>query len=125
MTVEPWDQMRPCILDMRTYGLAEQAGMFCDGLENAHRGNPVDFSGSEFTFDSDEPYEVYFEWYFGDILAGVSFHGDRDDSEWFVNRTDGNRRFRFRQPVGDDTWGSAKPFLEQLSEALDAARGGE
>ena len=115
---DPTDQMRGCILDTKTYNLAEQAGMFCDGLSEALNERPMDFSGAEFTFDADEPYEIYFEWYFGDVKAGLSFMADRDESEWFVHRTDGKKMFRYRRSMKGDIWGSAAPFLEELSGAL-------
>ena len=120
---DPSEQMRGCILDMKTYNLAEQAGMFCDGVSEHLAGMDIDFSDSEFVFDSDEPYEVYFEWYFGDVRAGICFRADRDESDWFVNRTDGVKMYRYRRTVGEDIWGCSVPFLEKLAEELANMRG--
>lgn len=114
MVTDPTGQMRHHILEMKTYNLAEQAGMFCDAMNDVLQGEP--FPENDFTFASDEPYEVYFEWYFGDVKAGLTFTADRDDSEWFVNSEDGRRRMRSH--VGSDVPESARRFLEELGSVL-------
>ena len=114
MRRNPSEDMRGCILDTRTYGLAEQAGMFCDALESLE----ADFSGSEFVFDADEPYEVFFEWRFGDVVAGLSFMADRDNSGWFVNTLGGQRRTRVRSAMTDFHAADAGMFVQALEEAL-------
>ena len=116
MAREPCEDMRGCILDTETYNLAEQAGMFCDGLEPFQ--SMADFSGTEFIFDADEPYEIYFEWRFGDVSAGLSFMADRDNSVWFVSSIQGRKRSRQRSCMTDFHTRDAEAFMRCLSDTL-------
>ena len=118
MATDPTEQMRYHILEMDTYNLAEQAGMFCDAMNDILSSSGRMFPGSEFTFAYDEPYEVYFEWFFGDVKAGLTFTADRDDSEWFVNSGENMRR-RMRMRIGDDTPCSTERLVDEVFSALD------
>lgn len=120
MATDPTEQMRYHILEMGTYNLAEQAGIFCDALGDAEGLSDIDFSTAEFVFDSDEPYEVYFEWFFGDVKAGLSFHADSDDSEWFVNSERVGKRSRNRGRIGEDRGISSREFVSVLVLSLES-----
>ncbi len=118
MATDPTEQMRYHILETKTYNLAEQAGIFCDALGESMEACPVDFSGAEFIFDSDEPYSIYFEWFFGDVKAGLSFLADRDESSWFVNLLrDGDHR-RIRNRIDGEYGKASLGFLRSIEGFL-------
>lgn len=106
-------EMRELIIGLDTFNLAEQAGIVCDTLDDIVVPD-VDLSVAQFIFEADEPYEVYFEWRFGDVCAGFSFLADRDESSWFVN----DRRRRLRRPISGRYIECASEFIEELGRRL-------
>ncbi len=112
MTVNPADIMRSYIIDMDTYGLAEQAGKFCEAFREELGSDLSPFDGMEFTYSADEPYDAVFIWDIGEIRAKLSFLGDPDDSTWAVT----SRRRRFRGAVSPDMRSAARSFIDRLGE---------
>lgn len=106
------ERMRSSIIGCTCYHLQEQAGMFCDALE----GHGVDWSGAEYLFCEDEPYELHFEWYLDGVKWGLTVYADRDDTEWSVVSDDGRSRFRKRVDWSD-VEGSARGFAEEVRGA--------
>ena len=104
--------MRGIIIDVETYNLAEQAGMFCESLKDAMDGDTSPFNETKFIFAADEPYEIDFIWDSGDLRIKLCFMGDPDNSTWSVS--EGKRKFR--GTIGDDRDASAKLFLETIRE---------
>ena len=109
---DPYEQMRGVIIDMETYNLAEQAGMFCESLRDALNGNTSPFDDTEFTFAADEPYQIEFIWDSGELRIKLCFMGDPDNSTWSVS--EGRRRFR--GAIGKDMGGSAESFIVSIKE---------
>ncbi len=110
MTSNPADIMRSYIIDVETYGLAEQAGMFCEELREQLGDDVSLFEGFEFIYSADEPYELDFIWDRGETRARLTFLGDPDDSTWSVV----NRRQRFRGAIGRDLESSCRAFLNSI-----------
>ncbi len=110
MTSHPVYQMRGFIVDAETYGLAEQAGMFCEALSEILGADLSLFDGFEFGCHMDEPYEMVFMWDRGSLRVKLSFLGDPDDSTWFV----GDDRRRFRGAIGTDRCASCRRMLDSM-----------
>ncbi|MBE6518155.1 MAG: hypothetical protein E7Z70_01245 [Thermoplasmata archaeon] len=113
MTANPADIMRSYIIDAETYSLAEQAGKFCEVLREQLSDLSL-FEDFEFTFYSDEPYELSFIWDRGDIRSKLTFLGDKDDSTWSVTSS----RKRFRGAIGNDMASSCRTFLSSMNEIM-------
>ena len=113
MAVNPADVMRSYIIDVETYGLAEQAGMFCEVLREQLSDYSI-FEDFEFTFYSDEPYELSFIWDCGDIRSKLTFLGDKDSSTWSV----ASSKKRFRGAIGEDMDSSCRSFLSSMNEII-------
>ena len=114
----PADSMRSSILECSHYPLQEQAGMFCDALEQmiSSKGG---FDGSDYIFCRDEPYELHFEWYLRecDVKCGLTVYADPDDTEWFVVSDGGRKRIR-RRVDRKDVEGSAEMFLREVLSVI-------
>ena len=113
MTLHPSDQMRGYIPDIKTYGLAEQSGMFCEALRDC-LSDPALFDGMQFDYSIDEPYEVVYLWDLDDIRAKLTFMGDPDNSTWSVT----SRKKRSRGAIGQDRHQSCKLFLDAIRDIL-------
>ena len=114
----PADSMRSSILECSCYPLQEQAGMFCDALDQliSSKGG---FDGSDYIFCRDEPYELHFEWYLReyDVKCGLTVYADPDDTEWFVVSDGGRKRIR-RRVDRKDVEGSAGMFLGEVLSVM-------
>ena len=101
--------MRSYIIDIETYSIAEQAGMFCESLKE----NLDDslFKDTKFCYYEDEPYEVSFIWDRDELRIQLTFKGDSDDSTWLI--INGKRRFRGQIK---DIENSCRTFLDTLKE---------
>ncbi len=110
MAADPVYTMRSYILDMESYNLAEQAGMFCEAMREVLDGDYSAFEGTEFYYSAEEPYEAVFIWDHSDIRAKLTFLGDPDNSVWSVV----SPKARRRGPIGDDRHASCVGFIEAL-----------
>ena len=104
--------MRSYIIDVETYNLAEQAGMFCEYLCEQDLSA---FEGTKFCYSPDEPYGVHFIWDKGDLRIQLSFKADKDDSTWYII----NGKKRFKRPIGNDPEGSCREFVETLNSMTE------
>ncbi|MBQ8178968.1 MAG: hypothetical protein IJ026_00780 [Candidatus Methanomethylophilaceae archaeon] len=111
---DPRSDMRGIIPCITAFHLAEEAGMFCEAFSDAVESSGIDTGGWNFVHQSDEPYEIYFEWWFGDVRLGAVLQADRDGSAWFVNTPSRRRRGRFN---GD--------HVTAASEMVRIIRGGD
>jgi len=107
---DPTERMRYHILKTRNYPLAEQAGMFCDALNERLDGDFSLFDGLEFRFEPDEPYEIHFGWYSDGLDVQLGFFADPDDSNWSVSKD----RKRMKGRTRPDTEAACDGFLEAL-----------
>ena len=114
----PADSMRSSILECSCYPLQEQAGMFCDALDQLISSKDG-FDGSDYIFCRDEPYELHFEWYLRecDVKCGLTVYADPDDTEWFVVSDGGRKRIR-RRVDREDVEGSAEMFLREVLSVM-------
>jgi len=101
--------IRSYIIDMETYNLAEQAGMFCECLGEC---NLSAFEGTKFCYSADEPYGVHFIWDKGDLRIQLSFKADKDDSSWYII----NGKKRCRKTIGNDPEKACREFLDTLND---------
>lgn len=101
--------MRSYIIDMETYGLAEQAGMFCEYLGEYDLSA---FEGTKFCYSEDGPYGVHFIWDKGDLRIQLSFKADKDDSTWYII----NGKKRFKRAIGNDPEKACIEFIEVLDK---------
>ena len=101
--------MRSYIIDIETYSIAEQAGMFCESLKE-NLDDPL-FKDTKFCYYEDEPYEVSFIWDGDELRIQLTFKGDPDDSTWLI--INGKRRFRGQIK---DIENSCRTFLDTLKE---------
>ncbi len=112
MTADPAAVMRSYVIDISTYGLAEQAGMMCEAMKELIGAGQPWPDGMEFTYYDEEPYVVEFIWDRGDMRAKLCFHGDKDDSVWSV--VCGRRRNR--GTIFPDIYASCRLFLEAVHD---------
>ncbi len=112
MTINPADMMRSYIIDMETYGLAEQAGKFCEALRESMGEDLSLFYDTKFIYSAEEPYEAVFIWDLGDLRAKLTFMGDPDNSTWAVS----SRKKRFRGAIGKDPNAACRLFLDSLRD---------
>lgn len=109
--MDPVYVMRSYIIDVGTYSLAEQAGMFCEVLKEQLGGDFGLFEGTAFTYWADEPYEIDFIWDAGDVRIKLAFMGDPDNSVWSVI----GGKNRFRGTIGRDMNESCRMFLGSVA----------
>jgi len=113
MVADPVYVMRSYIIDMDTYNLAEQAGMFCEAMTEVCKGDYSLFEGMKFIYSAEEPYEAVFIWDEGDLRAKLTFLGDPDNSTWSVTTS----KRRTRGAIGNDKTASCSLFLDALKTA--------
>ena len=113
MVADPVYVMRSYIIDMDTYNLAEQAGMFCEAMTEVCKGDYSLFEGMKFIYSAEEPYEAVFIWDEGDLRAKLTFLGDPDNSTWSVVTP----KKRLRGAIGADRVSSCRLFLNALLTA--------
>ncbi len=118
MVADPVYVMRSYVLDMETYNLAEQAGMFCEALKDVCDGDYSLFDGMEFLYSAEEPYEAVFIWDLGDIRAKLTFLGDPDNSTWSVVTP----KKRLRGAIGKDQEASCRLFLEAIHNVKKSSK---
>jgi len=112
LAADPVFTMRSYIIDMESYNLAEQAGMFCEAMKDTMDGDYSLFEGMQFIYSAEEPYEAVFIWDYQDLRAKLTFMGDPDNSTWSVAAP----RIRRRGSIGKDRNESCKAFLEELRD---------
>ena len=111
MSADPVYTMRSYIVDMESYNLAEQAGMFCEALKDILGEDYSLFEDTKFYYSAEEPYEAVFIWDRDDVRAKLAFMGDPDNSTWSVV----SPKSRMRGPIGQDRYESCRKFLEAMS----------
>ena len=109
---DPYEQMRGVIIDVKTYNLAEQAGMFCESLREALGQDKSPFRDTEFFSTSDEPYELLFIWDSDDLRIKLCFMADPDNSTWSVSKG----KKRFKGEIGKDRDTSARIFIDTVNK---------
>lgn len=110
MSVDPVYTMRSYIVDMESYNLAEQAGMFCEAMKDILADDYSLFEGTKFYYSAEEPYEAVFIWDRDEVRAKLTFLGDPDNSTWSVV----SPKSRMRGPIGYDRHESCASFLEAM-----------
>lgn len=107
MVSDPAFVMRSYIIDIETYGLAEQAGMFCEELKDRTAGGGSILQRMQFTYYSEEPYSVEFIWDLGELRVKLVFMGDRDNSVWSVS----GKRIRMKGTIFPDVAKACTDFM--------------